>query len=270
MDSRNSIVNLNLKLEEESNVLPKQSANTLFNFMKERKFLEKILANQAIIPRYVEEDLRDLLQYSDIPSLSFPMTCFCDINLSKIEGHVERYGRYGIAFHKKWGVEKGIQPVQYISKKSILRRDLESAFLKARIEQNSDERSNYLLTHIAFMKPMIFFDEEDQNKSYYLMDEREWRYIPNITESDSELPPFLKGKDNNKTSRENHNSGMEECKEAWLKFQWQDIKYIIVPNRLERKKIISYLRCNICKCNIDDAYELISKILILDELQEDI
>jgi len=36
---------------------PKQSANTLFNFMRKRSYLKKILQNKAIIPRYINEEI---------------------------------------------------------------------------------------------------------------------------------------------------------------------------------------------------------------------
>lgn len=59
------------------------SANILCNYMKELEFLEKILKNKAIIPRYVIEPL-DYLKIEELHRIAFPMTCFCDIPLSKV------------------------------------------------------------------------------------------------------------------------------------------------------------------------------------------
>ena len=76
------------------------SSNVLCNYMKEPAFLDKILINRAIIPRYVMEPL----EYLDIKELSlicFPMTCFCDIPFSKVSNHMSRYVEYGICLYKE-------------------------------------------------------------------------------------------------------------------------------------------------------------------------
>ena len=79
--------------------------------MKEPAFLDKILINRAIIPRYVMEPL----EYLDIKELSlicFPMTCFCDIPFSKVSTHMSRYGEYGIGLDKEAVLKNyGIQPI---------------------------------------------------------------------------------------------------------------------------------------------------------------
>jgi len=104
------------------------SSNVLCNYMKEPTFLDKILTNRAIIPRYVMEPL----EYLDIKELSlicFLMTCFCDIPFSKVSTYMSRYGEYGIGLDKEAVLKNyGIQPIHYINDKSPLANDFREVF----------------------------------------------------------------------------------------------------------------------------------------------
>ena len=103
-----------------------QSANTLFHFEKKSEYLFSIIEKMAIVPRYCVEDI-DYLDIG-IEEIAYPMLCFCDINLHKIQEHMNFYGQYGIAFSKQWGISRGIQPIQYVNPNSILRHDFTEAF----------------------------------------------------------------------------------------------------------------------------------------------
>lgn len=93
----------------------RNSANALCNYMKRFEYLQMILEKQAIIPRYVIEPL-GYLRITGVEQLAFPMTCFCDIPLSKVAGHMSKYGRYGIAFNKATVMNKfRLQPIHYIN-----------------------------------------------------------------------------------------------------------------------------------------------------------
>jgi hypothetical protein len=115
---------------------PKQSANTLFHFMSELDHLEKMIKKQKIMPRYCTEDFSFL--NSRLPKLAFPMKCFCDIYLNKLVTHMTLYGHYGIGFDKKWLIEKGVQPIQYINEKSELSDSLSKQFLSYFEKTNGD------------------------------------------------------------------------------------------------------------------------------------
>lgn len=88
-------------------ISPKQTADTLFNFMKEREFLERTIKNKKISARYCKENVEYL--NLGISEIAFPMKCFCDINMHKLGEHLAWYGYYGIAFSKKWGMKQGIR-----------------------------------------------------------------------------------------------------------------------------------------------------------------
>lgn len=71
----------------------KQSANTLFKFMKKIDYLKEIIENSAIIPRYNNEII-EYLKLGVVNEIAFPMICFCDINLTKLKSHSEIYGSF--------------------------------------------------------------------------------------------------------------------------------------------------------------------------------
>ena len=115
---------------------PKQSANTLFHFVKKLDYLITSIKNSALFPRYYPEDI-DYLEVG-IKQVAYPMVCFCDINFHKLHDHIQFYGGYGIAFSKDWGLKRGIQPIQYINPKSSLRCDFGQAFNLALEDKHED------------------------------------------------------------------------------------------------------------------------------------
>ena len=57
---------------------------------------------------------------SDETAVRGQIVCFCDIPLSGLGLHMEKYGSFGIAFRKPFLVTKGANPVFYVAKDSIL------------------------------------------------------------------------------------------------------------------------------------------------------
>ena len=93
--------------KEELYTPPRQSANTLFRFFEKSDFLFETIEKQAMIPRYYSENIKYL--NIGMRQIAYPMICFCDITVHRLEEHINLYGKYGIAFSKSWGIEKGIQ-----------------------------------------------------------------------------------------------------------------------------------------------------------------
>ena len=106
------------------------SSNVLCNYMKEQSYLDLILKNRAIIPRYVIEPVK-YLAIDGLDQICFPMTCFCDIPFSKVSVHMSRYGEYGIGLDKEAVLKKyHVQPVHYMNPDSPLAIDFKEAFCK--------------------------------------------------------------------------------------------------------------------------------------------
>ena len=131
---------------------PKVSASSLFRFFKKADYLFKSLKNTALIPRFYEERI-DYLKIGQ-NKVAYPMVCFCDINMHLLATHVDFYGKYGLVFSKEWGRKNKIQPIHYINPDSPLCDDFSTAFCKA-VEQKEDSAiSDYLLSHMVYMKPV--------------------------------------------------------------------------------------------------------------------
>lgn len=241
---------------------PTQSANTLFRFFTKSDYLYNALEKKALIPRYYGENI----SYLDIGyhSISYPMICFCDITVHRLETHMELYGKYGIAFSKSWGIPKGIQPLQYVNKHSILRNDFTEAFSSAIENEAESPAANYLLTHMYFMKPIEgTMPRNDVEIPRNFTDECEWRFIPNVTSIS--LPQIVTEDDVASINVLNRTIEANEC--CWLNFDYSDIKYIIIPSQDEFNNL-----CEQLDKNIDDENTkrmIISKIILWSDAKED-
>ena len=192
MDNQ-SIITLNMptvRVAKSQNHTPSIiQADTLFTFTPKLEFLVPYIKTQIISPRYCVEDI-SYLKIPNLKKIAFPMKCFCDINLHRLDVHLEWYGYYGLAFSKQWGMNRGIQPVQYINPNSELRKDFTRAFsaaLSAPISKKSsatEEMKSYLLHEMMYYKP---YEGKMENRNtgkkttQCFTDECEWRYNPDVT-----------------------------------------------------------------------------------------
>ena len=117
--------------------------------MKKIEYLQNILENKYITPRYCKEDIKHLtlsLNGKPFDEVAVLQKCFCDIPLHKITNklrcsvrtqkkddvlyeekdysHTDLYGEYAIALTKSWGERKGVQPVHYINENSFFLKNL--------------------------------------------------------------------------------------------------------------------------------------------------
>ncbi|AVP66357.1 hypothetical protein C3B64_19900 [Clostridium botulinum] len=256
-------------------ICPKQSANVLFKFMKELEYLKDIIKNKAIIPRYCQEDI-EYLNVEGLEKIAFPMSCFCDIQLNKLEYHMEKYGEHGIGMNKEWGIREGLQPINYINSQSNLKKDFTHVFLKAMkleyegdLENTIDEYNNNLLTSLCYMKPicgkMIIQGKYEQRNFH---DEREWRYIPDVNNVNTGLPQLIPAEQLNEVAYDSYSKGIVQCEKLWLKFEYDNIKHIIVKGVKDREELISFI-INDINAAYDEKMILVSKILVFKELKED-
>ena len=256
-------------------IKPVQSANVLFKFMKDIKYLKEALSYEAILPRYCDEDIK-YLNIKDTTKIAFPMVCFCDIHFNKLSHHIDKYGVYGIGLNKQWGIEQGIQPIHYINPESQLSKDYSNAFNIAieNIAGNSiplNVLKSYTLHHLLYMKPidgeMRINKNETQKRNFH--DEKEWRFVPNFNNVDTQLPQIVFPPSINHNSLDNYSNGLKTKPELWLHFKYENIKYIIVKSNSERTELIKFIM-NDLNVPKDIEYILFSKILVFEELGEDI
>ncbi|GIM30113.1 hypothetical protein CPJCM30710_27790 [Clostridium polyendosporum] len=252
---------------------PVQSANVLFRFFTKIDYLKDVIRYKAMVPRYYEEMIA-YLKLEECKKIAFPMCCFCDIHLNKLVSHMEFYGYYGIGLNKEWGINRGIQPIQYINPNSNLINDYRVVFSKA-LQANDNDRiiiddySNYLLTSLLFMKPLegqMFRNGKYENRNFH--DEKEWRYIPDISRTQTDLPLTIPLEYMNPKAYKAYSDGIVQCQDLWLKFEYENIKYLIVKDNNDRLELIKLIRDQI-ETTENEKLILISKILVFNELKGD-
>ena len=249
-------------------------ADTLFTFSTKLAYIIPSIEKQIISPRYCVEDI-SYLELESFEKIAYPMKCFCDINLHRIQEHLQWYGYYGLAFTKAWGMRNCIQPVHYINPESELRKDFTTAFSAALNAKTDDESSeqikmkNYLLHQLMYFKPYDGMIKNrvtgEQNRKCFT-DECEWRFVPDVSKVKYEQMLL----DNSVydirllTDLSNSMFGMEEIS---LRFDYSDLKYIIVKTIDDFQE----LAAAIVDLKLDKLKEqqLFSKIIIWDNSKGD-
>lgn len=288
-----------------------QSANTLFHFMKERQFLTDILNRKALVPRYCNENIPYLdieIAGKKIDKISILQKCFCGMHFHKLSeknkikvvdddeitdeekehiqnssSHTDFYGGYAVAFSKRWGEEKGLQPIVYVNSESDYTKTLKDYLKESlRAEKLNDVSYNYILSTLGHIKPIRGEMERitDSGKIVKVIknfhDEKEWRYVPRQEELIRNNLQNIIVSENVLKKRSTINRELQniEYQNIWLRFEYEDIKYIIVPNRTERIELIKFINLLPDNNFRDDDGEidkdiLISRILVLEEIRGD-
>lgn len=264
----------------------KQSANTLFNFMRDKKYLIENIKNMKMYPRYVEENVSYLnlkLGKQEITNVSFPMICFCDIPVHNLKDHVDKdpktnsggYGKYGIGLNKKWCEEQGFQPITYLNKNSKACKDLEKMLnegLKAIYEGTDIEEPffDYILANLKLSKPLSGSMNMDGTlivKNFH--DEREWRFLPDIPNdeesffNDATSPELMVPDIRLKLSE-----GLKGEPSTHINLEIDAIKYIFVDTEEDRSELIEVIYERF-QSNIIEAMTLASKILVYEQIEGD-
>lgn len=240
------------------------SANTLFHFTKDFVTLLNILKTKFYPRLCLEQQLMPQL-----PRLAVPMVCFCDIPLSHISEHTNRYGRYAIGIKKDWAMKQGVSPVLYIHDNSLIPQTILNELIQMSTDYQSGNGSvmpklmRYMDT-VCMMKQYEGFDESQQRIIRYY-DEREWRYIP-PRESDDQFCYLLENLFNNEKLRNKVNTLNEKYGVA---FNPDVVNYLIVDNEQE----VLELKHHIERIKEGFSYRavqfLTTRILSMQRIEED-
>ena len=253
--------------------MPAISSDTLFHFT-ERDNLLGILENE-FYPHFSLEHYQ--INETTSFKIGIPMVCFCDIPLSMTYTHMIHYGNYGIGMSKEWAKRNRLNPVIYLHSGSeatelfdnvldSISRDI-TGVRKIGIEiQSLIRQSDMLFKLFTYTKPFdgkINLEDKVEYRKFY--DEREWRYVPDISVCDVEqllllesqfVEPFL--------SHEN-----EKLKKSKLRFEPDDINYIIIKDESERLDLIQRIEYIKEKYDYDKQRVLLSKIITARQISQD-
>ena len=207
------------------------SSNILWHQTNEQGFYE-ILKSKKLRYSYCLERIVPEFKFKPI---AFPMISVSDYPLSEIGNNQWAYGNYCIGFKQNWGVKAGFSPVTYCSLGS---RSLQVLNILLDDSLKNDIQSRfgavmYLFAHMKFVQaPLV--TKHKKFKNYRVYDEREWRVVPYITETDNaELWPFYDEEGYKDFKKENNGTSLLDI---GVEFQYDDIHYIIVENESDVQK----------------------------------
>lgn len=276
--------------------------SSVFKFTKDFELLKKIIRD-GVIPNYCEEDL----SFDDIKFIvGIPMASFCDIPITLLDEHNTRYGNYGIALSKDWAIARGLTPVMYISNNNILRsvyyyhqqnekilKWYDRSDVKAKILNDTifkampladyvniinAQQEHAINTHIiGYLKKYEGYYRGGPINNY---EENEWRYL--VPDSDGtkwfwSQEDYLKWRNpNNKVNISDFPkpSPSQALRKYTLKFNLNEISYILIKNEEFKSKLIAFIKAlktiggNAITSDLEKD-QLISRIITLDQVKRD-
>lgn len=241
------------------------SSTSLFHFTKRYDTLVKIL-KEGLQPRYcVEYDWGD-------KDLIIPMICTCDIPLSETRIHVGKYGKYGIGLNKSFAKACGFTPVFYISNKCMLYKIITKFAESLTMTSISKDPWNVLreeqLLYYVKRTTGTPCDREHLHMSKLpkFSNEKEWRYIPEISDSvHMNIAKKGRGQD------VNLNALNRTTQDKKIELTPDDITYVFVSSEGEREKLINDIK-DIARSNPkwrNKESIAISKIISCEQIQCD-
>jgi len=248
------------------------SPSTLFHFTNSLNNLLGIL-NNTFYPRYCydEFDLIDNDQQHFLED-AIPMVCFCDIPLSQLLNHINRYGHYGLGMTKQWGGSKGLNPVIYFNKNSHLARNY-SVLTNNLLVDNTPTGQAFHNT-MGYMKPYegtLFRKGHRVKDRIRFYDEHEWRYLPDKSLlTDRGIRGFLQHHQYmNPQELADANSKLE-TNDTRLTFQADDIKYIIISGENQINQMIEKVRdIKGSRYDTETVDRLLSRIITVKQIKDD-
>ena len=121
--------------------------------------------------------------------------------------------------------------------------------------------SDYLISALVYMKPVWGYETDSNGdlKNYIYQDECEWRYIPS-DRFPKNLDLILPQEMTNNHAKEIFSKVLQNHKECWFQFEWQDVRYILVPDEEAVRKTIGTI--NSLPILDEEKYDLMTKIEI--------
>lgn len=232
------------------------SSNTLFNFMRKYEYLVKALQD-GLWPRYSVEPFWNGKHFA------IPMLCFCDIPLSQIKEHIENYGSYGIGVTKDFARNHKITPVIYIDSSSNIMSKFDY-FLDKLGPPTKDPKKMIFEEYMLYYAKKVKGMNKDKGKTKFY-NEREWRYIPTISDK-IHMEIFDNLEEANSKSQEL--SVLTEKQSVEL--SPNDIKYIFVKTESEKKKLCKKLNQLYNEKISNENLDLLkTKILTIEQIKND-
>ena len=243
-------------------------SHTLFHFTKNLSVLKDILKN-GFWPRYCLEDIG---WYSNNPNAqsAYPIVCFCDIPLSRVDEHVDFYGNFGLGLTKEWAKLNKLSPVLYVNEGSSQQLALKKLFgenLKGQgFYKNSGDDITAIMSHIKPIEGKMFINGQFISKEFH--QENEWRFAVNGNYSDINIESFLyEHQFHDKKKLEPLNIKSKQMHS--LKFAPSDIKYLFVKSDSDIPDLINFIQAELDHYSSSEIKILMSRIISLETISSD-
>lgn len=233
------------------NLKSKESDDYLFHFTKRYESLISIMT-EKFKPFFCIEDTSHLYPEEKKLTLALPMTCFCDIPIERHSIHKEKYGNYGIALTKEWGMRNHLSLMNYTHIYSGISSALRVIcnyyphYLSDKEE--SKEAVNALKNSLSILimtsKPYegkVFNKEKRQwsDEIHRFYDEKEWRYIPLVDKLSWSISLEDFNHDLNRFFDEIDRVQPMIQANYKLNFTVNDIKYIFIDKQEDKENLIN-------------------------------
>lgn len=191
--------------------------------------LRKIIKSKKILCAYSVEDVADMAGQN----LAFPMVSMCDLPLSEFTEFQGKYDHYSIGLSREWGIKNRFTPIWYYEAKSrvpqILRREITNA------AKSGSESITSLIGILSYMKKVEGPLPKHNYATYRFYDEREVRFVPSFDY-------VLSGGDKPILTEDEY-AGYKTANgspviNAYVGFEWSDVRFIIVKEKHQISKII--------------------------------
>lgn len=241
-------------------------SHTLFHFTKNKDVLKKIIKD-GFWPRYCQEDV-NWLGYDNYDFIAYPMICFCDIPLSRIDEHVKFYGEFGVGLTREWALQNNATPVHYVSDNNYLPETYTELGNYSKNLEEDDKQSfrralRYLLAHTKPTVGRMVINGKLVDKEFY--QESEWRCVPKHDDVQDHL---TKSEFENSEELNRHNTAsLEHCQ---LKFTPKDVKYIFVKSDSDIPDIINFIQSDLGDFPHSDIKILMSRVISLESISRDL
>lgn len=205
---------------------------------------------------------------SKTPFVAFPMVCFCDIPLSRIEEHVNFYGEFGIGMTREWALTNGLNPLMYMAghngvAKAMMR--MHQTAIKSKSKTTSREFM-VNLRHVAMhMKPAsgrMVINGEPVMKDFY--QESEWRLIA----QQPQIERYLQPEEYENELRRNEANELTK-KHCLLRFLPRDVRYLFVRSDAEIPSLVNFIQTEMDTYPGADLKILVSRVTSLETLRAD-
>lgn len=239
--------------------MSKLSSTSLFHFTHTFDVLVKIL-EEGLWPCYcVERDWGD-------KDLLIPMVCTCDIPLSDLSVHQNKYGRYGVGLNKAWAKSQGFTSVLYVTDKSLIFNALSDYATKHLVQPILPNRTSFDEEYMLhYVKRVVGTDADREylklSRKPKFINEREWRFVP------SDAPMYFTRKGKGGTLDCLRLSKLTESQK--LELTPKDIEYIFIKEESEREAIIKEIRRIYQGSELGTVDVLISRVTSSEQMKND-